>query len=210
MPDRIDTTDGRSYPAFRPRLDPAPDPYFAAKTDGALALAPEPDVWAPSPALMSSDSAEWYTPKRVLDAVVATLGAIDLDPCADPERSVPATTHYTIDDDGLAQDWTGRVYMNPPYGRAIVEWIAKLAVSFRAGLVTEAVALVPGRTETDWFAALDADWQCQVHGRLAFSDHETSAPFPSVAVYLGPNGDAFTAAFSPLGDVFERRGRYPR
>lgn len=209
-PERVTGADGKSYPAvqpFRPRLDPMP--YFG-ETVGSSALAPEPDKWAPSPALMSSDTSEWYTPKRVLDAVVAALGEIDLDPCADHGRSVPATTHYTETDDGLAQEWAGRVYMNPPYGRTIGAWTERLVAEFHAGRVTEAIALLPARIETDWFYALEAVWFCNIEGRLAFSDHETSAPFPSVAVYLGQEGDQFGEAFVALGDVYERRWRYAR
>jgi hypothetical protein len=58
---------------------------------------------------------EWYTPRWLFDA----LGVVfDLDACAPVDRthaSVPARQWYTIDDDGLAQDWRGFVWCNPPY-----------------------------------------------------------------------------------------------
>ncbi len=166
--------------------------------------------WNPGAAVMSSDSPEWYTPRHILDAVVAAMGGIDLDPCAEPGKSVPATTHYTEADDGLSQEWHGRVYMNPPYGRPIASWVGKLTEEYRAGRTTEAIALVPGRVETDWFYALDAVWLCNIEGRLAFSDHGASAPFPSVAVYLGREGNLFGESFVSLGDVYERRWRFTR
>jgi len=100
--------------------------------------------------------------------------------------------------------------MNPPYGRGIGTWTERLAAEFRAGRVTEAVALLPARIETDWFYSLEAVWFCNIEGRLAFSDHDTSAPFPSVAVYLGTEGDQFGEAFVALGDVYERRWRFAR
>lgn len=178
---------------------------FRPLTDGSAALAPDP--WTPGPALMSSDSAEWYTPRRVLDAVVAALGQIDLDPCAEPARSVPAAAHLTLEDDGLAQPWLGTVYMNPPYGRAIVDWTTKLRAEHDAGRVSAAVALVPARTETDWWATVDAEWICLIHGRLSFSDHDTAAPFPSAALYLGADGERFAAAFASLGPVYRRHGQ---
>lgn len=162
------------------------------------------DKWQPSLALMSSESAEWYTPRHIVAAVVAALGAIDLDPCADPERTIPAGAHFTEQDDGLAHPWYGRIYMNPPYGRPIGAWTERLAAEYRAGHVTAAVALVPARTETDWWATLDAEFICLVHGRLAFSGHETSAPFPSAAIYLGCDGEQFARAFDAIGEVYRR------
>jgi phage N-6-adenine-methyltransferase len=211
-PERVNGSDGKSYAAthptpFRPRLDPVG--YFATPTPPPAPVV-EPEKWSPGSGLMSSESVDWYTPKRVLDAVVAAMGGIDLDPCADPDKSVPATTHYVEADDGLAQDWTGRVYMNPPYGRGIEAWVTKLASAHKSGAVTEAIALLPGRIETDWFYAVEAEWFCNIEGRLAFSGHPNAAPFPSVAAYIGPNGDAFADAFVALGDVYERRRRFAR
>jgi phage N-6-adenine-methyltransferase len=172
----------------------------------ALPAEPFSDVnrWEPSAALMSSDSAEWYTPRHIIEAVISALGAIDVDPCADPDRSVPATTHYTPVENGLVQEWHGRVYMNPPYGRPIVDWAAKLAEEYAAGRTTAAVALVPARTETDWWASIDGEFVCFVHGRLSFSSHTTSAPFPSAAIYLGSDGRDFVTAFRDLGEVYQR------
>lgn len=161
------------------------------------------DRWNPG-ALMSSESPEWYTPRHVLEAAVTALGSIDLDPCAEPGKGVPAAIHLTEAEDGLRQSWAGKVYMNPPYGRTIGDWTGKLAESHKAGSVTEAIALLPARTETDWWASLDAEWVCLIHGRLAFSDAATTAPFPSAAVYLGPNGEWFADSFGHLGPVYRR------
>lgn len=152
-----------------------------------------------------SDSSEWYTPPHVLAMVEAALGGIDLDPCADPQRSVPASHHLTREDDGLGVEWAGRVYMNPPYGSGIGDWVEKLAASYEDGDVTAAVALVPARTDTAWFHRLRDYPRLFVRGRLRFSGHENSAPFPSAAFYLGPDPEGFAAAFSELGDVYERR-----
>lgn len=63
---------------------------------------------------VSSD--EWYTPKWVIDE----LGPFDTDPCAPPVEVRPfeiAPTCYTKEDDGLAHDWHGIVWMNPPYSK---------------------------------------------------------------------------------------------
>ncbi len=103
----------------------------------------------------SSDSPEWYTPPHIVAAVVETLATIDLDPCSNlGTPNVPARRHFTADDDGLAQPWVGRVYMNPPYGREIGAWVEKLAHEYEAGRVTEAIALVPARVDTAWWRRL--------------------------------------------------------
>lgn len=180
-------------------------------TDDALTAAAE-EMERPSlagiqqraPGMFTSDTPEWYTPKRVVDAVVAALGAIDLDPCADAGKGIPASAHYTQADDGLSQQWRGRIYMNPPYGREIGAWVDKLAEEFEYGNVAEAIALVPARTDTSWWAHLPAAMVCFVTGRLSFSGHENPAPFPSAVCYLGPNAERFAEEFISLGLVYVR------
>jgi len=156
-------------------------------------------------ALYSSDSTEWYTPADIVERVTRVLGSIDLDPCSNSKDApnVPAEKHYTVDDDGLAQEWSGAVYMNPPYGRGIEAWIEKLVGEYREGAVTAAVALVPARTDTQWFRLLRDFPVCFVTGRLRFSGADP-APFPSCAVYLGADVGAFYAAFHEIGDIYVR------
>lgn len=151
----------------------------------------------------SSDSAEWYTPPHVIQGAIQVLGEIELDPCADSNKSVPAETHYTQQDDGLSREWEGAVYLNPPYGNVIHDWIKKLKSEYEAGRVTRAIALVPSRTETEWFAALEEYPRCFIRGRLRFSGYENSAPFPSAVFYFGPDKASFFAAFSDFGGIFE-------
>lgn len=162
----------------------------------------DPNRWL-RPALMSSDSIEWYTPRHIIDAVLLTLGAIDLDPCADPDRFVPALTHYTEEDNGLGKTWEGRVYMNPPYGRTIGSWTTKLRDELERGWVTEAVALLPARVETLWWQGLAPVHVCFIRGRLQFSGYQKNAPFPSAAVYFGGRPEAFHSAFGPLGALYQ-------
>jgi phage N-6-adenine-methyltransferase len=151
----------------------------------------------------SSGTAEWRTPYEIIRRVVETLGRIDLDPCAEEGKGVPAAEHFTKEDDGLSRAWAGRVFMNPPYCREIGPWVEKLLEECAAGRVSEALALVPARTDTEWFYALRGYPRCFVKGRLRFSEYVNSAPFPSALVYLGPRRDAFAANFADLGDVVE-------
>lgn len=154
----------------------------------------------------SSETAEHYTPKSILDAVVACMGAIDLDPCSNPGKAnVPARTRYRPPDDGLSKTWRGRVFMNPPYGKDIRLWVEKLrAEHVEARTVTQAIALVPSRTDTEWFRMLRDYPVCFIAGRLTFVGNADPAPFPSAVFYLGDGLGSFTSAFGSLGDIWTR------
>lgn len=151
----------------------------------------------------SSESADWFTPKAIIKRTVKLFGHIDLDPCSNSgEPNVPAKRHFTEADNGLAQEWHGRVYMNPPYGRVLPEWVGHLVGEFCKGHTTSAIALVPARPDTDWFRQMRDFPRCFIWGRLKFSGHENSAPFPSMAAYLGPKPNNFAGIFGDIGDIY--------
>lgn len=182
------------------------DPEVVAATVQSVSAPAPAGPVAQNAAMFTSASPEWYTPPAVVERTIRLLGAVDLDPCSNSHESpnVPAQVVYTAEDDGLAHEWHGRVYLNPPYGGGIDRWIEKLVDAHRAGTVGEAVALLPARTDTAWFRRL-RDWpRCFVDGRLKFSGHENSAPFPSVVVYLGERLDDFVDVFGDMGDIYER------
>jgi hypothetical protein len=66
---------------------------------------------------------EQYTPKWVFDRLGVTF---DLDVCAPIERKdhVPAINRLTVLDDALTYDWSGLVWMNPPYSK-VKPWVEK-------------------------------------------------------------------------------------
>jgi hypothetical protein len=72
--------------------------------------------------LENHDSDQHFTPKSVFDA----LGCVfDLDVAASHlQTNVPALRKYTIEDNSLAQDWEGFIWMNPPYSKPS-EWVDK-------------------------------------------------------------------------------------
>lgn len=131
----------------------------------------------------SSESNEWYTPKEVFEYLDSEFN-FTLDPCATP-ASAKCPKFYTQDDDGLSQDWTGeRVFMNPPYGREIGQWVQKAVES--DALV---VMLIPARTDTSYFHDyIYTNPKCEVRfvrGRIKFetpTGSKNSAPFPSMIV----------------------------
>jgi hypothetical protein len=68
----------------------------------------------------------WLTDRAILQS----LGKFDLDPCAapDPRPWDTADRHIALPEDGLSIDWTGRVWLNPPYHRDLIgAWMEKMA-----------------------------------------------------------------------------------
>lgn len=77
------------------------------------------------------------------------------------------------------------VFCNPPYGRAIKDWVKKSSEEAKKADTT-VVMLIPARTDTSYFH--DYIYQKPnveirfVRGRLKFGDGKSSAPFPSMVV----------------------------
>lgn len=182
------------------------------QVDDALDPPPDPiEIPLPTVSTMAvhftSNTPEWYTPRHVIERVLHLFGEIDLDPCSNAKgesANVPAYYHYTAADDGLAQPWHGRVYMNPPYGDEISAWTSRLLQAYADQEIDEAIALLPARTDTVWFRPLMAHRCCFVHGRLKFSESKDSAPFPSVIVYLGPDRENFVEYFGDIGTIMQK------
>ena len=141
-------------------------------------------------AAFSSASDDWATPPHVFEALDAEFD-FELDAAASPTNA-KCPRFYTPADDGLAQEWTGTVWVNPPYERYITEkWIEKAADSADAGATV--VALIPARTCTKWWhrhVMERADEVRLIEGRLKFGVGTDSAPFPSAVVIYGPGGRA--------------------
>jgi ParB family chromosome partitioning protein len=157
----------------------------------------------------NTGAVEWYTPASIVTAARAVLRTIDLDPasCAAANRIVKARLFYSQDDDGLTKQWSGRVFMNPPYaGGVIGRFVKKLVEHYRAGEVSEAVVLVNNATETDWFQSLAGycSAACFVTGRLRFwrPDKSTGTPLQGqVVCYLGARPELFKAEFERFGFI---------
>lgn len=159
--------------------------------------------------MTSSKNKNELTPERVLTLVSDMYyGQIDLDPCSNlGEPNVHAGHHYTIEDDGLAHEWHGNVFVNPPYGRGIIDpWTKKAVEEYESGRAGQVIMLLPARTDTLWMGVLDAYPRCYVRGRLRFKGHIAGAPFPSAIVYLGKMPARFADIFEVLGPVFYPRG----
>lgn len=65
----------------------------------------------------TSGGVEYFTPPEIIAAARRMLGWIELDPASCPAANVTvrAGRFFTREDDGLAQPWHGRVWMNHPF-----------------------------------------------------------------------------------------------
>jgi phage N-6-adenine-methyltransferase len=128
----------------------------------------------------SSRSCEWSTPQDLFDRLHAEH-AFTLDVCATPENA-KCPRYFTKADDGLSHIWTGRCWMNPPYGREIRAWMRKAweAAQTTAELVA---CLVPARPGSGWFQDYAMRGELEfLPGRLRFGCAEHPAPFDSAVV----------------------------
>lgn len=150
----------------------------------------------------SSKSDEHYTPPNILQAVYECLGELDLDPCSNSHSSpnVNAKKHFTIEDDGLAQEWSGRVFINPPFSD-IKRWVPHVISEYSSGRVTEAIALTKAYPRTNWYKKLRESCQaiCFVEGYQKYGKAQTSATFGTLLTYFGSNPERFCEVFKPFG-----------
>ncbi len=152
---------------------------------------------------------EWYTPAPYVEAARACLGSIDLDPATAPaaQETIRAARFFTRDDDGLKQEWRGRVWLNPPYAQPdITRFIVKLLAEIAAGRATEAILLTHNYTDTAWFhaAAGQCAALCFTRGRIRFvgASGEIAAPTQGQAFfYFGPGIERFRASFASFGFI---------
>jgi len=82
--------------------------------------------------LFSSKNHAWATPRALFDSLNAEFGPFELDPCASVENA-KCERFFTKEQDGLKQEWAGKVFMNPPYGREIGAWVKKAFESAKRG-----------------------------------------------------------------------------
>lgn len=110
---------------------------------------------------------EWYTPLWIFETFTALGIQFDLDP-ASPGRAavpwIPIEDHLTPAEDGLARKWFGKVWLNPPYGPGLEQWVSKF-IEHGNG-----VLLAFARTDTRWFQRLapKCGAVCFLRGRLSF------------------------------------------
>jgi phage N-6-adenine-methyltransferase len=213
-----------SLSALRPLID-APKPLVA---EASAAIEARGEVVTPAALLrevvhgaprgsakFSSESDEWYTPAKYIEAARIALGGFDLDPASSPKANeiVRAKKIFTRADDGINRPWKGRVWLNPPYalinGRrsSAGAWGAKLVVEYTEKRVDAAILLVNAVTDAGWFQPF---WDYPI----CFTDHRIEFYTPNglprspvsgnAFVYLGHAPKRFADAFAEFGPTMVR------
>lgn len=183
---------------------PCPGRTIPAPTQRSLFDEAEPWACLPVPEITGDD---YYTSRKILTAVHAVLGRIDLDPASHPvaNREVRAERIYTNADNGLTLPWAGRVWLNPPFS-AWDTWAAKLDTEWRSGTISEMCVLACTRTITakqfhpvvSQAAAL-----CVFHGRIPFwGPHAGATNDGHCVFYFGSHVEKFERVFLELGTVY--------
>lgn len=112
----------------------------------------------------SQRETRWLTPRHLVEP----LGRFDLDPCGAPGHELAARTFLLENgDDGLRDEWSGRVWLNPPYGKEAEPFLAKMAEH------NNGTALIFARTETQtWHRIIwpNASAILFLTGRVTFLD----------------------------------------
>jgi phage N-6-adenine-methyltransferase len=154
------------------------------------------------------DGNEWYTPTEYVDLARKLMGEIDVDPatCEWAQARIKATTYYTKESNGMAHEWHGRVWLNPPYSYPDVEqFTSELRRQYENGITKEAVLLVNNCTDAGWFQELLRRYPvCFSDGRVKF-ERPGASKFATrqgqAFFYLGQNIAGFRDVFSNVGTV---------
>lgn len=167
---------------------------------------------------------ERYTPAHIIQVVRKVVGDIELDPAssATANEIIQAQRYYTVESNGLAQDWTSEtLWMNPPYSRGDIDaFVEKLTAEVKRGAVQKALVITHNATETRWCRALldNCAAFCLLKERVDFSTpgEQGSGTLRGQIVFLlgdtvrsarqGGKADwnwveRFNLAFSELGEV---------
>lgn len=133
----------------------------------------------------SSQTDKWATPQDFFDELNSKYH-FTLDVCA-TEADAKCERYYSPEEDGLAQEWEGVCWMNPPYGRNITgKWVKKAVEESRKGCTV--VSLLPARTDNAWWHDYVMPYGeiTFIRGRLKFGGSKDNAPFPSAVVVFRP------------------------
>ena len=133
--------------------------------------------------MFSSKKDDWETPIDFYNRLNKEFN-FTLDPCCSKENA-KCTKIFTIEEDGLSQDWSNNVvFCNPPYSKEIYKWVNKCYLESKKKN-TIVVMLIPARTDTKYFHEFIYHKAKEIRfikGRLKFGNSKNAAPFPSMVV----------------------------
>ena len=136
----------------------------------------------------------WETPPELFGLAAAYWGGqIPFDAATTQENPTGALAFATPEDDGLAMAWPGQVWVNPPYGRELRDWLNKVAEEAMNGV--EIISLLPAaRWEQRYFqdALYLANAVTWIRKRVRFIRPDTGdrvSGNPYANMFLGWNVD---------------------
>jgi len=132
--------------------------------------------------LFSSDKMDWETPDSLFHVLNEEF-QFTLDAAA-TATNAKCANYLTVADNALTCDWAshslnGSIWLNPPYGRGIGDWIQKAYTESQKGVTV--VVLSFARTDTKWWHswAMKAPEIRLIPGRITFKEAPGAAPAPS-------------------------------
>lgn len=151
---------------------------------------------------------EAYTGGLLAQVAHLVMGGIDLDPasCVEANQTIGAKRFFDILDNGLAQDWHGRIWLNPPYcDGALEQWIPLLVERYEDPKypLHQAMLLVNHAPSSGWFKPLWRYPRCYPERRERFGGlgGGNSPRYDNCLVYFGPNTGWFTRVASHVGHI---------
>jgi hypothetical protein len=161
-----------------------------------------------------SDSVEWYTPARYIEAVRECLGGIDLDPASSAQANETVGAMRIFSHSGLERQWQGRVFTNPPYGKTddgkslAAAFCVKAIEEYESGNVEACIILINSLHSQTWQAPLYKYVVCFVDHRIQFisgdGEENKNPTFQNIFVYLGSDVARFANVFGKFGYVMGR------
>jgi hypothetical protein len=142
-------------------------------------------------------SDDYYTPAWVFERMGIRF---DLDVCSPPGGIpwIPADHYFTMEDDGLAQEWHGRVWMNPPFSGS-APWVDRfIAHGDGVCLVPHSRARWHGRLWDSGAAMVDPNNDPDCMFQFLRDGVPTNIYMP---VFLAAFGDECVEAIGRLGRV---------
>ncbi|MCI0526408.1 MAG: phage N-6-adenine-methyltransferase [Nitrospira sp.] len=140
---------------------------------------------------------ECCAPPEYIEAAREVMDGIDLDPASNDmaQQIVRANHFWTKEDDGLIQDWYGRIWLYPPCSLTS-EFVAKLVRE--EGRIAQAIVLTSSYTGADWFHQLE-----EIAQRICFTKRSfIYAGSPGQAIfYVGDNAILFEGVFKQFGFI---------
>lgn len=159
---------------------------------------------------VSDNSYEWYTPKEIIGSAIKIMGKIDTDPasCDEANKIINAENFHTKETNGLNKNWTGNVWLNPPYSMPDVKLFTQKAIfEYEKGNINQALVLVNNATDTDWFQSLFDYPICFFDGRVKFwnpDKNNLGARQGQAIFYLGKHINEFINEFGKYGVILCR------